>query len=114
MVFPIDTTLCRTHLSDEWKYGYQRLWEDILDIKIVSEAIYTRGKQQRTNFNRNLVANIIHYLSCKGVYGRSYTAARFAVCLEGNKEHSVRSALGRDPSSDIVLRLDSCLENFDM
>ena len=95
----------RTSLSDEWKSRYQKTWEDILDLDIVASSVYLPGKQQGTNFNRSLVAGIIHYLSGRGAY-EEYNAARFASYLEGSKDHSVRSALGRDPSPDVVSRLD--------
>ena len=100
----------RTHLADEWKSSYLQTWESILDTDLVSKSVYDPGKQQGTNFNRNLVANIIYYLSGKGVYGNNYTASLFAERLEGNKEHSVRSALGKNPSDEIVSRLDRCFE----
>ena len=96
----------RTCLADDWKSTYQKTWEDILDMKAVSAVVYTPGKQQGTNFNRSLVAGIIHYLHGRGAYAGSYNAARFAEHLEGDKNHSVRSALGRDPSPDVVSRLD--------
>ena len=96
----------RSCLADEWKSSYQKIWDDILDTQVVSLSVYNPGKQRGTNFNRNLVANIIHYLNGKGAYGNSYNAARFAEFLEGDKDHSVRSALGKDPSNDIVSSLD--------
>ena len=100
----------RMHLADEWKSKYNRIWEEILDIEIISASIFHSGKQQGTNFNRNLVANIIHYLSEKGVYGNAYYTAKFAEDLEGNKDHSVRSALGKNPADDIVSRLNRYFE----
>ena len=96
----------RPHLADDWKSIYRRTWEDILDLDIVASLVYSPGKQQGTNFNRNLVANIVHYLSGRGAYGNDYNAAHFAWLLEGSKDHSIRGALGRDPSADIVSRLD--------
>ena len=96
----------RVHLSDEWKGTYRKIWEDILDIEVVSVSVYRPGKQHGTNFNRNLVANIIHYLYGQGAYLGDYNAAHCAEYLDGNKEHSIRSALGKDPSSDIVSRLN--------
>ena len=100
----------RTFLADGWKGKYQQIWEDILDLDAVSASVYIPGKQQGTNFNRSLVANIIHYLDGRGAYGTGYNAARFAECLEGDRDHSVRSALGKDPADDIVSRLNSYFE----
>ena len=96
----------RPCLSDGWKSSYQNIWEDILSLEVVSSSVCIPGKQQGTNFNRSLVAGIIHYLHGRGAYAGSYNAARFAEHLEGDKDHSVRSALGRDPSPDVVSRLD--------
>ena len=100
----------RSCLSDDWKSSYLRTWGDILDIEAVSLSVYNPGKQQKTNFNRTLVANIVHYLHGKGAYVGNYNAAQFAHLLEGSKDHPVRSALGKDPSADIVSRLDRHFE----
>lgn len=86
-------------LADEWKQGYDKLWNDILDIPEVSAQIYNPGKQQDTNFNRNLVANIIHCLGIQGAFGE-YNAAQLTEALEGDKDHSVRRALGIDPDKE--------------
>lgn len=99
----------RTMLADGWKSRYQVMWADILDLEAVSSKVYDPGKQQGTNFNRNLVANIVHYLNGKGVY-REYNAARFSELLEGTSDHSVRAALGSNPNPDIVSRLDRYFE----
>ena len=96
----------RPHLADDWKSIYRRTWVEILDLDIVASLVYSPGKQQGTNFNRSLVANIIHYLHGRGAYDGSYNAARFAEYLEGDKDHSVRSALGKNPSPDVLSRLD--------
>lgn len=100
----------RPFLADKWKGNYQQMWESILDTDVVSEVVYHTGKQQGTNFNRNLIANIIYYLSVKGVYGDNYNASRFAERLEGDKDHSVRGALGKVPSDEVVSCLNHCFE----
>lgn len=101
-------------LADAWKSRYMKMWEDILDLEVVAADVYNPGKQQGTNFNRNLVANIIHYLGNRGrkedcVY-KDYNAAQYTERLEGDKEHSVRAALGHNPSEKIVSRLDRYFE----
>ena len=117
----IDTTPIRTeilnyvscirhYLKDEWKSRYMKVWEDILDLQQVSEKIYHPGKQQGTNFNRNLVANILCYLDNRGAYKEKYNASQLAEALEGDKDHSVRNALGEMPSADIKSRLDRYFE----
>ena len=95
-------------VDDEWKSRYMKVWADILDLDVVSASIYNPGKQQGTNFNRNLVANIIHYLAQRGIYGddKRYNAAQIAVYLEGRSDHSVRMALGEFPPTPITSRLD--------
>lgn len=99
----------RSHVADAWKSNYMSLWEEILDLEVVSSSIYNPGKQHGTNFNRNLVANIIHYLGTKGVYS-SYVASEMAVALEGDKDHSVRGELGKHPAPEIASRLDRLFE----
>ena len=99
----------RTKLAEEWKSRYQKVWADILDLEAVSSKVYDPGKQQGTNFNRNLVANIVHYLNGKGAFNE-YNAAKFAFLLEGTSDHSVRAALGSNPNPDIVSRLDRYFE----
>lgn len=99
----------RPLLADEWKNRYMKMWEDILGLNVVENVVYQSGKQQGTNFNRNLVANIIHYLNGKGIY-RDYNATQFAERLEGDKDHSVRGALGNNPAPEIVSRLNRYFE----
>ncbi len=119
----IDTTPIRTEilnyvsclrpqLKDEWKNKYMKLWEAILDLDIIESQVYISGKQKNTNFNRNLVANIIHYLDDHQIYRNEYNASTMAIFLEGDKDHSVRAALGKDPSDEIVSRLNRFMETF--
>ena len=48
----------RRYVNDDWKNRYTKIWEEILDLEIIAQEVYTPGKQQGTDFNRNLVANI--------------------------------------------------------
>lgn len=99
-------------LADEWKNRYIRMWEEILDLKVVAASVYNHGKQQDTNFNRNLVANIIYYLVKRGCFGdeKKYNASQFAVDLGHDKEESVRASLRCLPPKEIVSRLDRYFE----
>ena len=99
-------------VDDGYKSRYRCMWEDILDLSVVSASVYNPGKQQGTCFNRNLVANIIPYLAGRGVYGdkNDYNAAQFAMFLQGDKNHAVRAALGSDPEPEIVSRLNRYFE----
>ena len=119
----VDTTPIRTEilnyvscirplLKDEWKSSYMKLWEGILDLDVIADAVYKPGKQQDTNFNRALVANIIHYLGSHHIYRDAYSPTAMAVALEGDKDHTVRGPLAKDPSDDIVSRLNRFLETF--
>lgn len=120
----IDTTPIRTeilnyvscirpHLKDEWKNRYMKLWEGILDLDVIAAVIYTPGKQKGTNFNRGLVANIIHYLGSRHLFKGAYSPTTMAIALEGDKDHTVRGALSKAPSADIVSRLDRFFETFE-
>lgn len=102
----------RSHVANAWKSNYMPLWEEILDLEVVSSSIYNPGKQQGTNFNRNLVAGIIYYLVKRGIFGdeQKYNATQFAISLEGSGDHSVRAALKELPTPEIASRLDRLFE----
>lgn len=106
----------RPYLVDEQKSGYLKLWGEILDLNIIAGEVYNPGKQQGTNFNRSLVANIIYYLVMKGFFGdeNDYNSSQFAVALEGSAERSVRAELRILPSADIISRLDHMLETREL
>lgn len=92
-------------VSDEWRNKYMDLWNDILKIDEVDAEVYEKGKQVGTTFNRNLVANIIHFLGNwqgkkKGVF-KKWEAKEIAVHLEGTWECSTRTQLGIAPSTAI-------------
>lgn len=102
----------RRHVADVWKSNYMPLWEEILDLEVISSSIYNPGKQHGTNFNRNLVAGIIYYLVKRGIFGdeQKYNATQFAISLEGSGDHSVRAALKELPTPEIASRLDHLFE----
>ena len=106
----------RPFLVDKQKSGYIKLWREILDLDIIAGEIYNPGKQQGTNFNRSLVANIIYYMAKKNFFGdeNSYNSSQFAVALEGSAERSVRAELRMLPAADIISRLDCVLENREL
>ena len=104
----------RTSVTDKWKSRYEKLWEGILDLDVVAAKVYDPGKQQKTNFNRNLVANIIYYLGCYGqledrIYG-DYNASLLTELLEVDKDHPVRAELRKSPPPEIRSRLARFLE----
>ena len=89
----------------KWQDRYLDLWNDILDLEVVADEVYDRGRQKGTLFNRKLVANIIHYLgnfrgNGSGMYG-SYSASPVANVLENTTYCSTRTELGSQPSRAI-------------
>lgn len=102
----------RIYLNNEWKSSYINMWNDILDIQVVSDSIYNPGKQKGTNFNRNLVANILCYLNDRKAF-KDYNVSSIAEVLEGKKESSIRLALSKDPKDEIVSRLDRYFDSLD-
>lgn len=100
----------RIFVKEDWKSRYKKMWEDILDLDVISREVYNPGKQQGTDFNRNLVANIIHFLDAQKLYKNAYNASTMAMALEGDKDHSVRGALGKDPDTAITSRLKRYFE----
>ena len=104
----------RPLLKDEWKSGYIKMWNGILDLDAISGEVYKVGKQQGTNFNRALVANILHYLDSRQIYREPYSSTKMAVALEHDKDHSVRGHLAKDPSEEIMSRLGRFFETFEL
>ena len=84
------------YVSPSWQAGYEQLWRQILQLPSVLCIVNKPGKQKATTFNRNLVANIIHLLSLRGVLNTD-NATRIATALEGDSRHSVRAQLGNRP-----------------
>jgi len=117
----IDTTPIRTeilnyvsclrpHVQKEKQAHYMQLWDKILSLEVVESEVYDPGKQQGTNFNRNLVANIIHFLDYFDFYAEVYNAAAFTFALEADKDHSVRAALTKDPSEAVKKAVDNLIK----
>ena len=102
----------RPFVKDEWKDMYMQMWEDILDLVVVKEKVYDPGKQKNTNFNRKLVAGILHFLDSQKLYKDPYNAKAMAEALEGDWEHSVRRELAVDPSDEVVAAIKQLLMNI--
>lgn len=105
----------RPLLTDEAKSNFMKVWADILDLPEVANQVYKQGKQWGTNFNRDLVANILyhlrHYKVYKVVYKDNYNGAAMCEALEGDREHSVKHALRNDPAKDIREAVDKLLKD---
>lgn len=102
----------RPHVAKDKRDRFMQLWDRILDLPDVEEELYDPGKQQNTNFNRNLVANIIHYLDRFGFYDSIYNAAALTYALEADKEHPIRRALGQYPSAEVADAVKVLVEEF--
>ena len=98
------------YVSASWKNRYEALWKEILKLKEVEAEVYSRGEQRGTEFNRVLVAGIIHVLKDVKVYDKcTYTA--LAISLEKNEEHHVRVELGKYPSDEIQTAVKKLLQS---
>lgn len=102
----------RPFVKDEFKDKYMQMWEDILNLNVVKEKVYDPGKQKNTNFNRKLVAGILHFLDSQKLYKDPYNAKAMAEALEGDWEHSVRRELAVDPSDEVVAAIKQLLMNI--
>lgn len=105
----------RPLLTDEAKSIFMKMWEDILALPEVETLVYKQGKQWGTNFNRDLVANILYHLRTrkiyKVVYKDNYNGAAMCEALEGDRDHSVKHALRNDPTKDICEAVDKLLKD---
>lgn len=105
-------------VEKKWQDGYMDLWNDILDLDVVAAAAYDRGRQQGTTFNRNLVANIIHFLgnfrgNKTGMFG-AYSATPVVNELEGTTACSTRTELGSNPSKEIRDAITPLLKKYNI
>ena len=97
-------------LSADWsEEAYKELWNDVLALPSVKAIAKKIGKQKNTTFNRNLIANILHTMMDKGVFGVKTTNQAMAEALEGTKDHSVRDAVGKSPEDKAM---KSAIENL--
>ena len=88
------------YVSKEWQDKYEGLWKAILELPVVAEKIYDKGRQQNTTFNRNLVGNILHLLADKKVLTTN-NATKLAIGLEKDENASVRAKLGEMPPKEV-------------
>ena len=88
------------YVSKEWQDKYKGLWKAILELPVVAEKIYDKGRQQNTTFNRNLVGNILHLLADKKVLTTN-NATKLAIGLEKDENASVRAKLGEMPPKEV-------------
>lgn len=101
----------RPLVAPDKKDKYMKMWEGILELEAVKPFVYKTGKQKQTNFNRKLIANIIHHLDSRQMYAKPYKASDFAKALEGDYDTSVRGELGKFPSDNVCAEIDNYLES---
>ena len=93
----------KQYAADGWKNRYETTWRSVLDIPEVKSLVFSPGKQKDTLFNRNLVANII-YIMCNAGFYTETNATALTVALEGDKEHSVRGQLAKEPADRLLVK----------
>ena len=93
----------KQYVADKWKNRYETTWRSVLDIPEVESLVFSPGKQKNTSFNRNLVANIIYIMCNAGFYSET-NATALAYALEGDKEHSVRQQLAKEPADGLLVK----------
>ena len=93
----------KQYVAKEWRNRYETIWRSVLDIPEVKSIVFSPGKQKDTLFNRNLVANII-YIMCNAGFYTETNATALTVALEGDKEHSVRGQLAKEPADELLVK----------
>lgn len=93
----------KQYVANEWKIRYETTWRSVLDIPEVKSIVFSPGKQKDTLFNRNLVANII-YIMCNAGFYTDTNATALTIALEGDKEHSVRGQLAKEPADRLLVK----------
>lgn len=93
----------KQYVAKEWKNRYETTWRSVLDDSEVESLVFGPGKQKNTLFNRNLVANIIYIMCNAGFYAET-NATTLAYALEGDKEHSVRQQLAKEPANERLVK----------
>lgn len=86
----------RPYVKADCEKHYMQLWTRLLDHDSMKIDLYDPGKQD-CRFNRNLVANIIHYLDGKGFYREQYNSSEMTRAVEGDVDNPVRKAFRSDP-----------------
>lgn len=93
----------KQYVANEWRNRYETTWRSVLDIPEVESLVFSPGKQKDTLFNRNLVANII-YIMCNAGFYTDTNATALTIALEGDKEHSVRGQLAKEPADELLVK----------
>ena len=103
----------RPYVKDEKEKLFMQLWASILEHAAFKIDLYDPGKQP-CEFNRNLVANIIHYLDSMHFYKAEYNQSEMTRALEGDDQHAIRRALRSDPEEKYAQVVDAILKELDI
>ena len=98
----------RPFVKEELDKPYMQLWIRILEHDAFRVDLYDPGKQN-CRFNRNLVANIMHYLDNKGFYKRPYNQSEMARAVEGDADSPVRKGFREYPDKKYRDVLDAII-----
>lgn len=94
---------------------YKEMWETILNKESVKSIVYEKGKQQNTTFNRNLVANILHFMLEKGVFKAGSKPAAMSRSLDPDRgvNSPVKAQLGLPPNDkDIKKDVENVITEY--
>lgn len=98
----------RPFVKDELDKLYMAMWGRIVEHEAFKVDLYDPGKQV-CKFNRNLIANILHYLDGKKFYKVEYNQSEFTRKLEGDEQNPVRKALRYDPDEKYCKVVDQII-----
>ena len=87
------------------------LWAVILDHEAFKVDLYDPGKQD-CKFNRNLVANIMHYLDSKGFYKKPYNQSEMTRAVEGDADNPVRKGFREDLDKKYRPVVDAIIKEY--
>ena len=107
--------VCRTRdfVRNPWRKKYRELWSDILDLPEVDAMIYDPGRQKGTDFNRNKLMHLIHYVGHDEGHGlfKEFNATRIALSFKDGAESTTRPQLGYNPEKAIRVGIDNLFKS---
>ncbi len=101
----------RPFVKDEMDKLYMHLWACILEHEVFKVDLYDPGKQE-CKFNRNLVANIMHYLDGKGFYKEPYNQSEMTRAVERDADNPVRKGFREYPEKKYSDVVDAIIKEF--
>ena len=101
----------RPKVKDELDRLYMQLWARILEHDVFKIDLYDSGKMD-SKFNRNLVANIMHYLDSKQFYKEPYNQSAMARAVEGDADNPIRKAFRFEPDEKYCKAIDEIIKDL--